>query len=180
MDNQNQPPPQQPPSMPATTMPKKIILILLGGGVLLGLILLTFILRGTFSTAPPTASLPTPTSLPTSSAPPRSSTLRQVPGLGILGIELVKPQAGEKVISPLAVSGRANVFEGQVSLRIKDADGVVIGQGGGTACMGETPCPFTTQLTFTKPKGKTGTIEAFTLSAKDGSVEDLVSLPILF
>lgn len=111
--------------------------------------------------------------------PVQTSSLKDSDGI-LFGIEVTSPGPYGLISSPVAISGRANVFEGHVGLRVKDANGIVLGEGFGTACMDDKPCPFVASVTFTTPSTTTGTVEAFTESAADGSLEDLISIPVTF
>jgi hypothetical protein len=74
----------------------------------------------------------------------------------------------------------ASVFEGTVSLRLRDDRGQVMAQGYATAGEG-TPGrgEFSAALTFTPPAAShPWTVEAFEVSAEDGRILYLVKLPV--
>ena len=89
------------------------------------------------------------------------------------------PQPGDRVLSPVAISGDANVFEATVSIRILDASGAVIAEDFTTATCG-TGCrgTYSTKVAFDVSSEQAGTIEVFESSAEDGSQLFLVSIPV--
>ncbi|MBI2303986.1 MAG: Gmad2 immunoglobulin-like domain-containing protein [Chloroflexi bacterium] len=117
-------------------------------------------------TATPTPS-PTPTPTPEPKEPPK--------------VTVDLPKAGEKVSSPIRISGSAVVFEAVVSLRVKNAAGQVIGEGNALASAGAPQRGiYTAQIAFTPPAVEgPGTIEAFSRSPRDGSLENLVAVPVI-
>lgn len=124
-----------------------------------------------------------PAEAPTSKVPetPSTSTTpsEAVPEIKEIGIQLTDTKL-EGITSPVTVQGKANVFEGHVNLRLKDANGKVLGTSFATACMGEVACPFEGEISFSTPTTKTGTIEAYTQDAATGKETDLVSIPVTF
>jgi hypothetical protein len=81
----------------------------------------------------------------------------------------------------LVVTGEASVFEGNVSLRLRDGDGRVTAQGYTTAATGAPGRgPFSGALSFTAPRRpQRWTLEVFEVSAEDGSVVYWVHVPVL-
>ena len=92
------------------------------------------------------------------------------------------PKAGTEVGVPLRVEGEARVFENQLNVRLKDADGTILTERGVTAQSPDIGLygPFALELTYPEPEGTEGTIEAFDYSAKDGSEIDKVIIPVTF
>ena len=97
-------------------------------------------------------------------------------------IKVSQPQSNSLVASPLLVKGQARTFEATFQMALKDADGkevvkktVTYGapEGGEFGDFGEL-------LLFDTPKTDKGTLEVFTFSAKDGAVQNLVSIPVKF
>ncbi len=76
-----------------------------------------------------------------------------------------------KIYSPVKVSGQANVYEGKIQIMVKDSEGLILGGGYATACMGLEDCPFETFISFNKPTTSTGTIEAW---AQDEDQQSIV------
>lgn len=97
-------------------------------------------------------------------------------------IKVSKPQNGDAVLSPLIVKGEARVFESNVSLRVRDGDGAVLASTSTTATgadIGEFSS-FSLSLVFSPPKYDYGSLEAFEISAKDGSEINKVIVPLNF
>ncbi|HEX7708491.1 MAG TPA: Gmad2 immunoglobulin-like domain-containing protein [Thermoanaerobaculia bacterium] len=82
-----------------------------------------------------------------------------------------------EVGNPLVITGRARTFENNVSLRVRDAEGVLIAEGFTTATgeMG-THSPFRGTLWLTREPGDRIVVEALEYSAKDGSEQSLVTV----
>lgn len=97
-----------------------------------------------------------------------------------IGIEVNNPKQATIITSPLLVSGKANVFEGKVTILVKDADGNVLGQGNAIACMGYDACPFEAKVYFEKSSSAIGTVEVYSPSGLDGSPQYLQVIPIGF
>ena len=88
-----------------------------------------------------------------------------------------------EVTSPITLSGTANVFEGSFQVKLIDCDGnKVIKQVNGQTQAGEVGVsnPYTVTITYSASyAGHYAYIEAYDLSAKDGSVQDLIQVPVL-
>jgi len=89
------------------------------------------------------------------------------------------PWIGERVSSPVTVSGTANVFEGTVSIRVLDSGGHVIRSAYVTATCG-SGCrgTFEKSVKYEVPSEQQGTVEAYESSAKNGEPMFLVSIPV--
>lgn len=97
-------------------------------------------------------------------------------------IKVYAPAQGAQVTSPLVISGEARVFEGTVNYRILDETGSIISEGFTTAAspeMGEFG-PYALTADYTPPATATGKLEVFNYSARDGSVENLVTVIVRF
>lgn len=97
---------------------------------------------------------------------------------------VTSPVTGQTIGVPLVVTGRARVFENALNYRLLDGDGAATVLAEGTA-MADAPDvgefgAFTISTSYTLPTAATGTLEVFDYSAKDGSVIDLVSIPVAF
>ena len=88
-----------------------------------------------------------------------------------------KPPAFSTVTSPIAVSGLANVFEGQFKIQLLDSAGKVVYDGAATGMMGDWG-PWSVSIPYTAQVTGAITLRVFDLSAKDGSVIDLVDVPL--
>ena len=101
--------------------------------------------------------------------------------LPLAPIALAEPAPGAVVAGQrLVVKGEASVYEGTVSLRLRDDGGQVVAQGYATAATGAPGRgPFAGALRFTPPAAPhPWTLEAFEVSAEDGEIGYLVSLPV--
>jgi germination protein M len=101
--------------------------------------------------------------------------------LRLAPIALVEPAPGAVVAGErLVVKGEASVFEGTVSLRLRDDHGQVMAQGHATAAEGAPGRgPFAGALRFTPPAAPHHwTVEAFEVSAEDGEIVYSVQLPV--
>lgn len=90
---------------------------------------------------------------------------------------LDEPADGETIRqNPIVVTGKARTFENNVQIRLRDASGATIRETFTTA-RGEmgTFSPFSATIFLTRDPGGKVTVEAFELSAKDGSLDSLDS-----
>jgi hypothetical protein len=97
------------------------------------------------------------------------------------GIVIRQPQPHDIVDEPIQVSGISTAFEGTITVRVRDRNGVQIALQGFTVPGGFLLGNF--QLTMpikTIPKTPSGTLEVFSVSPADGSIIDKVSIPIIF
>ena len=102
----------------------------------------------------------------------------RIPKKGEAPIVLLEtPATGARVRSPVVISGRADVFEGQVSIRILDSRFRPIAEGTATAAMGELT-PFRVEIPFAVPYSQWGYIDAYWISPKDGSPRDMVTVRV--
>lgn len=91
------------------------------------------------------------------------------------------PRAGDKVSSPITVTGKARVFERTFNYRLKDSSGKVIFQDYGMTGGPDLPDFGTFIVKIPVPVHATDllTIEVFEYSAKDGEVTNLVTIPVV-
>ncbi len=97
-------------------------------------------------------------------------------------IKVTQPRPESLAESPLLVKGQARAFEATFQILLKDADNKEIVKKTATYTA-EDPGQFGDfgeLLLFDTPKTDKGTLEVFTYSAKDGAVQDLVSIPVKF
>jgi immunoglobulin-like protein involved in spore germination/sporulation and spore germination protein len=90
------------------------------------------------------------------------------------------PGIGERVSSPVTISGSADVFEAVVSIAILDEHGRTVASSFtmatcGTGCRGS----YTTDVRFDLGARQPGTIRVYEVSAKDGSPIHVVEIPVL-
>jgi hypothetical protein len=120
---------------------------------------------------------------PTATPPalsPSSSASTTPPAAAAIRID--QPAAGETVTSPFAASGTANVFEGALTIDVVgNAAGLVLCTRHVQATSGTgTPGDWSGTLAFAPPPSDApATLRAYTFSAMDGSVQDLVERPIV-
>ncbi len=89
------------------------------------------------------------------------------------------PTSGQKVASPLEVSGSARVFEATVNIRLVDNIGKTIAEGFTTASEGAPGRgDFKYSLEFNDASPGQGELEVFWTSPKDGKELDKVSVPV--
>lgn len=98
-------------------------------------------------------------------------------------VTVMEPQLEEDLEYTFTITGFANVFEGTVMIRVKDANGKVLKETFTTAessDIGKTG-PFEVTVTLDEaPETETGTVEVYTESPKDGSEQDLVEVEVTF
>lgn len=97
-------------------------------------------------------------------------------------ISVRTPQPNTVVASPLVVEGMERTFEQNAVLRLRDGKGAELTKVAvtGTAPDAGIHGSYRAELQFDKPKTKTGTLEVFQASAKDGSEIDKVTIPLRF
>jgi hypothetical protein len=89
------------------------------------------------------------------------------------------PKAGQRVASPVRVSGSARVFEGTVVVRVKDAQGNVLSRRSALASEGAPGWgQFAVEVPFTVGSEQPGTVEAYSPSPRDGSPMNLVTIHV--
>jgi germination protein M len=103
------------------------------------------------------------------------------PGLPLAPIVVMEPAAGALVAGDrLVVKGEASVYEGTVSLRLRDHHDRVVAQSYATAAEGAPGRgPFAGGLRFTPPAAaRAWSVEAFEVSPENGQVLYSVRLPV--
>jgi len=96
-------------------------------------------------------------------------------------IALAEPAPGARVAGGrLVVKGEASVYEGTVSLRLRDGDGRVMAQSYTTSAAGAPDRgPFSGAVTFTPPtQAQRWTLEVFEVSPDDGALVYWVRVPV--
>lgn len=130
------------------------------------------------ATATPRPPTPIPTRTPTPSPTP-SPTATATP-VREAEIKVTSPTDYAEVTSPLRVTGRARVFEAVVQIRLKDAQGQELAKKTAQARYGAPEWgDFSAELSFTPPAtAQEGRLEVFSLSPRDGSEINLVTVPV--
>jgi hypothetical protein len=90
------------------------------------------------------------------------------------------PRIGQRVSSPVTISGSADVFEAVVSIAILDEHRNVVASSFtmatcGTGCRGS----YTTDVRYDVATRQPGTIRVYEVSAKDGSPLHVVEIPVI-
>ncbi len=90
------------------------------------------------------------------------------------------PLIGERISSPIKISGTADVFEAVVSISILDAQGQEIANTTtmatcGTGCRGT----YSTSVGFTVDQTQAGTVRVYEVSAMDGRPINVVDIPVI-
>lgn len=89
------------------------------------------------------------------------------------------PAPFDTVSSPLRVSGSANTFEATLNVELTGADGTTLAEQVVTATSGTGERgTFAAELPFAAAAPGRLTLTAFTYSAKDGSKQDVVAIPL--
>ncbi len=94
-------------------------------------------------------------------------------------ITVANPAIGERVSSPVTVSGTADVFEAVVSVRVLDSAGTEIAGTFSTASCG-TGCrgTYSVPVSYTVAHAEPGTIEVFESSPKNGQPVNVQLIPV--
>ena len=96
------------------------------------------------------------------------------------------PWPKDMIGNPVTISGQALVFEGVVNIRIKTspsdplADAEILAESTAQASSGIELSFFNKSVYYTATTEENGVIEVFSISAADGSEQDMVSIPIRF
>lgn len=92
---------------------------------------------------------------------------------------VISPLPGETIASPVAIRGKAMVFEAALSGRIKDHSGKVLAEGFTMATKGAPGRgDFELNFTFQVTGSEEGIIEIYTTSPKDGSEIIEATVPV--
>ncbi len=89
------------------------------------------------------------------------------------------PTFGQTITSPVRVTGTANVFEATFQLNITDWDGLIVADEVVTATSGTgTRGTFDVTVPFEVSRSGLGSIIVFVYSARDGSQENVIEIPV--
>jgi hypothetical protein len=90
-----------------------------------------------------------------------------------------QPTVGERVSSPITVSGIADVFEATVSIRVLDQNGQVLTDTFATAACG-TGCrgTYSKDVSYKVGTEQPGTVMLFEASAENGKMLNVVKIPV--
>jgi len=97
------------------------------------------------------------------------------------GITVRAPLANARITTPVTISGDASVFEAALQWRIVDGGGKVLSSGSTTASQGAPGRgTFSVNAPYPPPSADTlGVIEVYDTSPKDGTVDELVRVPVV-
>lgn len=95
-------------------------------------------------------------------------------------LEVASPAPLQKISSPVSVTGKSNFFEANTRIRIKDIAGNVLADTFTTAEGWTKLYPFSKEVTYAKPSVNYGLVEVFGESAKDGSEQNKITIPVVF
>ena len=136
-------------------------------------------------TVPAPTATPAPTAALTSSpsTPPLTlaPTAKPSPLTSAKGsITVTSPLRGDQIAPPLVIAGEASVFEATVAWRVVTSSGAVLAQGNVLASVGAPQRgTFSTKVSFNQPYyGEAGFVEVYEVSPKDGSISDIVRVPV--
>lgn len=103
-----------------------------------------------------------------------------VPGTVNQNIAVYAPMIGQTMIGSITIAGAARVYEANVSWRLRDSGGREVAKGFTTATNGSGPVWGSFQTAVPIPSGLSGraTLEVFWASPRDGSDQDVVSIPL--
>jgi hypothetical protein len=144
-----------------------------------------FLARDTSNGKNQTGNISTPvavTAAPTTVTTPGSEDLTVSPSLAeTANIIVTEPKANSTVSLPFTISGRARVFENQFNYQVLDANSKVLKSGSAYANSPDSGQfgNFSIEVS-SLTAGSSGklTVEVFDYSAKDGSKQDVVSIPV--
>ncbi|MFE9692962.1 Gmad2 immunoglobulin-like domain-containing protein [Micromonospora sp. NPDC005806] len=95
-------------------------------------------------------------------------------------ITVTGPSIGDRVTSPITLTGTAEVFEATVSVRVLDGAGREIGTAFtlatcGSGCRGD----YRVSVRYRRATAGPGSIEVYEVSARDGSRINVVAIPVI-
>lgn len=97
-------------------------------------------------------------------------------------IIVFNPRPNNEISPPLILKGIARVFENSLNYELKDEENNIIAKNFMTADAPDTGKfgAYETEIYYSEPKGERGNLEVFNYSAKDGSKENVVVIPVSF
>lgn len=99
---------------------------------------------------------------------------------GNKSVKISSPKVGAAVKSPVTVSGQTSISEAALQARIKDASGLILAQTKIITAKGQTVSPFSASIKYKKPTRSKGTIEIYSVSPKNGSEMNRLTIPVVF
>jgi hypothetical protein len=97
-------------------------------------------------------------------------------------IIISEPQANSTVSSPIKISGKGRAFEGTLYISVKSKEGIEIIKESISLPSGDPTKlkAFTAYIPYDFDYTQEGYLEIYSISPKDGSVQDLVRIPVRF
>ncbi len=96
-------------------------------------------------------------------------------------VQVESPQKSESINNPVLISGKANVFEGNVRVRIKDKNENILADTFITAFGAyDKLYPFEKEISYTAPTFQNGIVEIFEEDMKDGGEKNKIIIPVVF
>ena len=93
-------------------------------------------------------------------------------------IWVTHPSPHQVIGVPLLVKGSALVFGGKVTARLLDSNGEVLKETDTTTSGAPVRGDFTISIKFDPPENGEGVLEVFNYSPRDGSRENIISIPV--
>ncbi len=93
-------------------------------------------------------------------------------------IWVTHPSPHQVVGVPLFIKGSAMVFEGTVNAKLLDSNGKILAESYTTTSGAPVRGDFEMSIKFDPPTSGEGVLEVFDYSPKDGSPQDVVSIPV--
>ena len=109
-----------------------------------------------------------------------SPTISYVNPLANSSITVIAPSLHDRIKSPLALSGRADLTGNKLKARIKDVKGLILAESFIQTKDAKKMSDFSLSLKYKKPSAGTGIVEVFLVSAKDGKEIKKISVPVNF
>jgi hypothetical protein len=96
-------------------------------------------------------------------------------------LEVTAPAPYQKIASPVSVLGNSNFFETNTRIRVKDEAGNILADTF-TNANGwmDKLYPFLANVFYDAPSSPRGFVEVFENSAKDGSEQNKITIPVIF
>lgn len=95
-------------------------------------------------------------------------------------IKVTAPKIGAYIKSPVTVFGQTTVFEATLQIRIKDSSGLILAREKVLAVAGQKMSSFSAKIKYKKPSRSKGVVEVLSLSPKDGSEINKITIPVNF
>ncbi|HAN10706.1 MAG TPA: hypothetical protein DCP90_08865 [Clostridiales bacterium] len=96
-------------------------------------------------------------------------------------LEVEYPTPNAEIPNPVTVKGKSNFFEANTRIRIKDEKGVTLADSFTTAeGWMDKLYPFSKEISYKQTTAKSGFVEVFESSPKDGSEINKLAIPVIF